>query len=138
MTGIKRKRVDASAPRKVNIFNNHGAYIKSPAMQNAKLEASDGSSSVGASGEDDRMLSDESGSASGQESDEEEEWGGIGANNGPLNPVVAVVDEARRGTKPNKPPTGHELRVIKDAADLFQSNSFKLKVLALHIILSKL
>ncbi|KAH0579235.1 hypothetical protein H2248_003386 [Termitomyces sp. 'cryptogamus'] len=35
------------------------------------------------------------------------------------------------GTKPKKPPTGDELRVIKDATDLYRSSSFKLQIDAL-------
>ncbi|KAG6918794.1 hypothetical protein DXG01_011546 [Tephrocybe rancida] len=35
------------------------------------------------------------------------------------------------GTKPKKPPTGEELRAIKDARDLFRSSSFKLQIDAL-------
>lgn len=43
-------------------------------------------------------------------------------------PVVDVEGTGKRGTKPKKPPTGEELRNIKDAADLYQSSSFKLQV----------
>lgn len=45
--------------------------------------------------------------------------------------AVADLDNEggeRRGTKPKKPPTGEELRDIKDAADLYRSSSFKLQV----------
>lgn len=35
---------------------------------------------------------------------------------------------ASTGKKIHKPPTGEELREIKDATDLFRSNSFKLQV----------
>lgn len=45
--------------------------------------------------------------------------------------AVADLDDEggeRRGTKPKKPPTGEELRDIKDAADLYRSSSFKLQV----------
>jgi len=55
----------------------------------------------------------------GQE--EEEAWGGISGEQ-------AASYEHRTGTKPKKPPTGQELRAIKDATDLFKSSSFKLQV----------
>ncbi|EKM77700.1 hypothetical protein AGABI1DRAFT_61282 [Agaricus bisporus var. burnettii JB137-S8] len=61
------------------------------------------------------------------EKDEEEgEWGGIGA-------APSLPQESLEGGsgKRNKPPTGEELRDIKDAADLFKSNSFKLQIDAL-------
>ena len=52
---------------------------------------------------------------------DEEEWGGVTGGQ-------AEIEEHRPGTKPKKPPTGEELRAIKDAADLFRSGSFKLQV----------
>lgn len=54
----------------------------------------------------------------------EGEWGGISF------PLVDQTDAEVHGsaTKPQKPPTGEELRVIKDATDLFRSSSFKLQV----------
>ena len=55
----------------------------------------------------------------------EEAWGGI---SGEQTVAEATTYEHRTGTKPIKPPTGHELRAIKDATDLFKSNSFKLQV----------
>lgn len=55
-------------------------------------------------------------------SDEEEEWEGLGT-------TPSILQNHGEGSgKPNKPPTGEELRVIKDAADLFRSSSFKLQV----------
>jgi U3 small nucleolar RNA-associated protein 22 len=62
---------------------------------------------------------DDEDSASG-----EDEWGGIS----PL-PVHQTGAEVH-ATKPQKPPTGEELRIIKDATDLFRSSSFKLQVSA--------
>ena len=41
--------------------------------------------------------------------------------------VQASTDETKNGSV-NKPPTGEELRAIKDATDLYRSNSFKLQV----------
>lgn len=61
------------------------------------------------------------------EEDENPEWEGIGQE-GDHNVSVDVNEEARPGTKPKKPPTGEELRAIKDATDLFRSSSFKLQV----------
>ncbi|TFK31610.1 Nrap protein [Crucibulum laeve] len=59
---------------------------------------------------------------------DEEEWGGVtDADSG----VPLLSREDRTGVKPKKPPTGEELRTIKDAADLFRSSSFKLQIDAL-------
>jgi U3 small nucleolar RNA-associated protein 22 len=57
--------------------------------------------------------------------DEEEEWGGVNEE--------MDVDTHEHG-KPKRPPTGEELREMKDASELFQSSSFKLQVreLTLH------
>ena len=56
--------------------------------------------------------------------DDEEEWGGIDGEK-----INAPEREGHEpGTKPKKPPTGEELRAIKDATDLFRSSSFKLQV----------
>ena len=60
----------------------------------------------------------------------EEEWGGI---SGEQAATEATTYEHRTRTKPKKPPTGHELRAIKDATDLFKSGSFKLQVWHLFI-----
>lgn len=56
---------------------------------------------------------------------DEEEWTGTGLT--PSAPQISTEDHAGSG-KLNKTPMGEELRVIKDAADLFRSNSFKLQV----------
>ena len=56
------------------------------------------------------------------EGDDEAEWGGVTGGQ------AENEEEHRPGTKPKKPPTGEELRAIKDAADLFRSGSFKLQV----------
>ena len=61
-----------------------------------------------------------------EESRVEEEWGGIRGEHAAA--AEATTYEHRTGTKPIKPPTGHELRAIKDATDLFKSSSFKLQV----------
>lgn len=62
------------------------------------------------------------------EGEDGEEWKGIGSN------AETLPDEHFTGKKSNKPPTGEELRAIKDASDLFKSGSFKLQV-CLGIIL---
>ncbi|ESK98055.1 pre-rrna processing protein utp22 [Moniliophthora roreri MCA 2997] len=55
---------------------------------------------------------------------EEEEWGGITESQG---------DGGSNAQSDNKPykPSGEEVRVIKDAAELFKSNAFKLQIEAL-------
>jgi hypothetical protein len=55
-----------------------------------------------------------------------DEWEGIAS---PSNDHTSVEVHGH-GTKPQKPPTGEELRVIKDATDLFRSSSFKLQASA--------
>lgn len=49
---------------------------------------------------------------------EDEEWGGVHHEG---------QDRGNPGEKPSKP-TGEEIRAIKDASDLFRSNTFKLQV----------
>ncbi|THG99128.1 hypothetical protein EW026_g3163 [Hermanssonia centrifuga] len=57
---------------------------------------------------------------------EEEEWTGLkGAADGD------VKGSEHTGSKPKKPPTGEELRNIKDATELYRSSSFKLQIDAL-------
>ncbi|KAJ7086043.1 Nrap protein [Mycena belliarum] len=63
------------------------------------------------------------------ENGDDEEWGGIVP---PVQDRTAVPPESSApGTRPKKPPTGEELRVINDAKDLFRSSTFKLQVDAL-------
>ena len=73
----------------------------------------------GDDGEGSREESNES------EGEEEEEWGGVNGANGAVHDAE---DGKHTGTKPKKPPTGEELRNIKDATDLYRSSSFKLQV----------
>lgn len=61
------------------------------------------------------------------EGEDDGEWKGIGAN------AETLPDEHFTGKKSNKPPTGEELRAIKDASDLFKSGSFKLQVCCLVV-----
>lgn len=61
---------------------------------------------------------------------EDEPWGGFGG--GSENDFPASTDQAEshpgQEEKRRNPATGEELRVIKDATDLFRSSSFKLQV----------
>jgi U3 small nucleolar RNA-associated protein 22 len=76
------------------------------------------------------MIEDESDRASGIEQDEG--WGGFGdgGERSETEGDALGKDETKihAGQKERKPPTGQEVRVIKDAADLFRSNSFRLQV----------
>ncbi|KAF7800159.1 hypothetical protein EIP86_011405 [Pleurotus ostreatoroseus] len=63
-----------------------------------------------------------------EEEEEDDEWAGL---NGANETEDAEASESRPGTKPKKPPTGEELRNIKDATDLYRSSSFKLQIDAL-------
>jgi U3 small nucleolar RNA-associated protein 22 len=86
---------------------------------------------------DDGMRFDEDGHASGSadesSDDEVEELEAEGeaeiSDEATANASLdGADDEKRTGTKPRKPPTGEELRNIKDATDLYRSSSFKLQV----------
>lgn len=57
-----------------------------------------------------------------EQEEDEEEWKGIGGD------AATLPEEHFSGKKSSKPPTGEELRAIKDASDLFKSSSFKLQV----------
>ncbi|KAF8178500.1 Nrap protein [Pholiota molesta] len=76
---------------------------------------------------DDGAGSEDSGEMSAMEEDEDQgEWGGIAASN-----EAIPAEENYKGKKAKQPPTGEELRAIKDASDLFKSSSFKLQIDAL-------
>ena len=75
---------------------------------------------------EDAEHSEDSGESSAVEEGRDGEWGGVTGNN-----EISMVEDSHSGTKPNKPPTGEELRTIKDASDLFKSSSFKLQVCTL-------
>lgn len=66
---------------------------------------------------------DEVGSVDMEQQEGEGEWEGLDDKD---NVNATVLHEP--GTKPKKPPTGEELRVIKDATNLYRSSSFKLQV----------
>jgi U3 small nucleolar RNA-associated protein 22 len=73
---------------------------------------------------DDGAGSEDSGEMSAMEEDEDQgEWGGIAASNEAIS-----AEENYKGKKAKQPPTGEELRAIRDASDLFKSSSFKLQV----------
>jgi U3 small nucleolar RNA-associated protein 22 len=62
---------------------------------------------------------------------DDEPWGGFGdelSENESDAPASAEQAESHTRKKERKPPTGEELRAIKDATDLFRSSSFKLQV----------
>lgn len=63
------------------------------------------------------------------QAEDDQEWQGIGTN-------AATPEEHFSGKKPTKPPTGEELRAIKDASDLFKSSAFKLQVLVLSFLMT--
>ncbi|KAJ7510322.1 Nrap protein [Mycena galericulata] len=76
-----------------------------------------------------RLSDDESDAALETKVDEDdEEWGGIAPAQ---DKASVIVENTHSGTKPKKPPTGEELRVINDAKDLFRSSTFKLQIDAL-------
>ncbi|KAF8634052.1 hypothetical protein AX17_004316 [Amanita inopinata Kibby_2008] len=81
---------------------------------------------VSSDGENNKFESQDDGSEEGGEDGEngavsEGEWSGI----------QGTEQEKAAGDKSRQPPTGEELRAIKDAADLYRSNSFKLQIDAL-------
>ncbi|KAJ2925593.1 hypothetical protein H1R20_g11503, partial [Candolleomyces eurysporus] len=57
----------------------------------------------------------------------EEEWGGVGDEVQPANSAHNELTSS----KFKKPPTGEELRAIREATDLYRSSSFKLQIDAL-------
>ena len=72
---------------------------------------------------------DDQASKGGAGSGEDDEgWAGEGERSENEAPASADQADLHAGKKGRKPPTGEELRAIKDAADLFQSSSFKLQV----------
>ncbi|KAJ6612257.1 Nrap protein [Mycena sp. CBHHK59/15] len=86
-----------------------------------------------------KLSDDESGGVSDTEElgvgedageNDDDEWTGIAPQEGQSTDVSSAGNKTP-GTKPKKPPTGEELRVIKDAKDLFQSSTFKLQIDAL-------
>ncbi|KAF9552839.1 Nrap protein [Agrocybe pediades] len=79
--------------------------------------------------DDDSLAKDDEDEGSGDEMDvgeEGEQWGGIDGVE-----AQPGIEDHSAGKKAIKPPTGEELRAIKDATDLFKSSSFKLQIDAL-------
>ncbi|KAF8965448.1 Nrap protein [Flammula alnicola] len=105
---LKRKREDISLPRKAQRVQRG---------DNVDIDNGEGSD-AGSEGSGDMSEM--------EEGEYQQEWGGIeGAKE------VFLAEGQHSGTKPKKPPTGEELRAIKDASDLFKSSSFKLQIDAL-------
>ncbi|KAF8623754.1 hypothetical protein AX15_006197 [Amanita polypyramis BW_CC] len=101
--GLKRKRASNARPRK-NKKLEHGTDVESFSSENA---------------------SDEDGFESQEEENNaDNEWTGISVDN--ENSNTAAGEHMSR-----KPPTGEEIRAMKDAAELHRSNSFKLQIDAL-------
>lgn len=126
-SNLKRKRGKEAGPRKVSTASSISPKsISSLQTQTVEDELSgpeleihvveDGPTDKVEDDEEDGMDTD------GDEESGEGEWGGLDDNE------EAAGDGYQHGTKPRKPPTGEELRVIKDATDLFRSSSFKLQV----------
>ncbi|KAG6809380.1 hypothetical protein H0H92_000481, partial [Tricholoma furcatifolium] len=106
---LKRKRAKEDDSRK-------SRKIEDESGTNADIHGSDAEDAVlGEHGDDE----DDEHEDEPMESDHEEdqgEWTGLGGSNS------ADLDSSihEPGTKPKKPPTGEELRAIKDATDLFR------------------
>jgi U3 small nucleolar RNA-associated protein 22 len=80
-------------------------------------------------GPTEQRVEDEEGEEGEDQDLDQGEWRGI---TDPEQAETAI--EGRSGTKPKKPPTGEELRAIKDATNLFRSSSFKLQVNSSDIV----
>ena len=78
----------------------------------------------GSEDEDDAGSEAEGSEDGDQVGSEDEEWAGLDNTGDAVN----GEKNSSRGGKPKKPPTGEELRNIKDASELYRSNSFKLQV----------
>ncbi|KAK0196651.1 Nrap protein [Armillaria mellea] len=100
---LKRKRGQEDDPRKTQKLSPPGD--------------SDEESNLGFDGNE-----DEDGKEDVNPDDENsEEWGGV-------EPTRATEGSQTSKGKPKKPPTGVEVREMKEAADLFKSTSFKLQI----------
>ncbi|PPQ69881.1 hypothetical protein CVT25_005586 [Psilocybe cyanescens] len=107
---LKRKSSEASSPRKIQRIESEDEAMDEDNVMDNSEDGSDNS---------------EEHMSAMDEGEDDGEWKGIGAN------AETLPDEHFTGKKSNKPPTGEELRAIKDASDLFKSGSFKLQVDAL-------
>ncbi len=79
---------------------------------------SDEESNLGLDGTDDDDKEDVN-----PDDEQDEEWGGI-------EPIGVTEGGHTPKGKPKKPPTGVEVREMKEAADLFKSTGFKLQASA--------
>jgi len=102
-TNLKRKRTSEPKPRKA-----------------AKLNEELDPSSVSEHESGDEVMNSDEGS-------DDEEWGGIETEEAAGN-VGEVAPSVSDSSKAVKPPTGGELRVIREATDLYRSSTFKLQV----------
>ncbi|KAJ4474074.1 Nrap protein [Lentinula edodes] len=103
---LKRKRAEGSSSRKHRKL--------SPTILNDDISAQE--TDAGSLGEEEGEENDDD-----MDHNEEEEWGGVHHEG---------QDRGHSGEKPSKL-TGEEIRAIKDASDLFRSNTFKLQIDAL-------
>ena len=105
----------------LSVLSQYNCSLTSLQKRRAAVPSSEQGSSSEAFDSDD--LREDVASVTSAEGDNEETWNGLNVNN-----VKTHAEQGRNGTVPKKPPTGEELRTIKDAADLYMSSSFKLKV----------
>ncbi|PBK93042.1 Nrap protein [Armillaria gallica] len=99
---LKRKRGQEDDPRKTRKLSPPGD--------------SDEESNLGLDGTDDDDKEDVN-----PDDEQNEEWGGI-------EPIGVTEGGHTPKGKPKKPPTGVEVREMKEAADLFKSTGFKLQI----------
>jgi len=121
----KRRHEEAEKPRKVtNIHVQCASLIDS---QSPRLDEDE---EMHSGSGDDALEGNESALEADGDEEEAEEWGGVSGDVAP--PVLSSTTKPPpAGPGLHKPPTGIELRAIKDAADLFKSSSFKMQIDAL-------
>ncbi|PFH49460.1 hypothetical protein AMATHDRAFT_178762 [Amanita thiersii Skay4041] len=105
---LKRKRGADAAPRKNRKIDD-------------EVDLNSGDSDIEANHASQVDGEEESVQDDGEGEEEEDEWGGI----------EGAAEEGESTDKIRRPPTGEEIRTIRDAADLFRSGSFKLQIDAL-------
>ncbi|KAL0578598.1 U3 snoRNP protein [Marasmius crinis-equi] len=98
---LKRKRNDGTSSRKAQRVSSADEHDSTPQVDEENSE------------DEKSMLSQE---------EEGEEWGGVGESD-----QEALLDE----NKEHRKPSGEDIRVMKDASELFKSNSFKMQIDAL-------
>ncbi|EMD32469.1 hypothetical protein CERSUDRAFT_108867 [Gelatoporia subvermispora B] len=119
--GLKRKRnISGSADAKRrHVEDESEGNPRATFPSDAELPEDD---ELGGGAEDEELSLDE-------ESEDGEEWGGVGEEAGVSAPTNSATHPS--GSRPKVPPTGEELRAIKDATELYRSSSFKLQIDAL-------